>query len=85
MKGHARENMTNFQNEMAAMEKDKTKKEKELRVVYGNILITLEELEKIYITYLMSRTKNNLKRTSEILNMSRSTLYNKLSKYNIYH
>ena len=48
-------------------------------------LSTLEELEKEYITYLMKKTDGNLKKTAKILNISRTTLYNKLKKYNISH
>lgn len=48
-------------------------------------LSTLDELEREYITYLLKKTHNNLKKTAEILNISRTTLYNKLKKYNISH
>jgi len=46
-------------------------------------LLTLQDLETEYITYLMKSNNNNVKRTAEILNISRSTLYDKLMKYNI--
>jgi len=48
-------------------------------------LATLDELEKEYINYLLKITKNNLRKTAKILNISRTTLYNKLKKYNISH
>ncbi len=48
-------------------------------------LSTLNELEKEYITYLLNLVGNNLKKTAKILNISRTTLYNKLKKYNISH
>lgn len=46
-------------------------------------LISLDELEKSYIMYLLKITSGNLRKTAKILNISRTTLYNKLSKYNI--
>ncbi|MGD9345161.1 MAG: sigma-54 dependent transcriptional regulator [Candidatus Aminicenantes bacterium] len=48
-------------------------------------LSTLNELEKEYIIYLLDLVGNNLKKTAKILNISRTTLYNKLKKYNITH
>ncbi len=44
---------------------------------------TLDEMEKEYISFLLKKTENNLRKTSIILNISRTTLYNKLKKYNI--
>jgi DNA-binding NtrC family response regulator len=46
-------------------------------------LSTLDDLEKEYIIYLMKLTDNNKRKTSKILNISRTTLYNKLAKYSI--
>lgn len=46
-------------------------------------LASLEDLEKEYISYVLAQTKNNLKRSSEILGVSRTTLYNKLAKYGL--
>ncbi|MBN1224276.1 MAG: sigma-54-dependent Fis family transcriptional regulator [Candidatus Aminicenantes bacterium] len=46
-------------------------------------LSTLEELEKEYILYLLNLVGKNMKKTAKILNISRTTLYNKLKKYNI--
>lgn len=46
-------------------------------------LSTLEELEKDYISYLIKVTNHNLKKTAKILNISRTTLYNKLAKFKI--
>ena len=48
-------------------------------------LSTLDELEKEYIIYLLNLVGNNLKKTAKILNISRTTLYNKLKKYGIPH
>jgi transcriptional regulator with PAS, ATPase and Fis domain len=48
-------------------------------------LSTLDELEKEYIIYLLDLVDNNMKKTAKILNISRTTLYNKLKKYNITH
>jgi len=47
--------------------------------------ISLDEMEKEYILYLLKTTESNLKKTAEILNVSRTTLYNKLKKYNLPH
>ncbi len=44
---------------------------------------TLDEMEKEYISFLLKKTENNLRKTSIILDISRTTLYNKLKKYNI--
>jgi len=46
-------------------------------------LSSLEDLEKEYISYVLTQTKNNLKRSAEILGVSRTTLYNKLAKYGL--
>jgi DNA-binding NtrC family response regulator len=46
-------------------------------------LSTLDDLEKEYITYLLKVTNHNLKKTAKILDISRTTLYNKLGKYNL--
>ncbi|MBD3413455.1 MAG: response regulator [Candidatus Aminicenantes bacterium] len=48
-------------------------------------LCSLEELEKDYITYLLEETGHNIKKTARILDVSRTTLYNKLKKYHIPH
>jgi len=46
-------------------------------------LSTLDDLEKEYISYLLRVTNHNLKKTAKILNISRTTLYNKIGKYNL--
>jgi DNA-binding NtrC family response regulator len=46
-------------------------------------LSTLNSLEKEYIIYLLKVTKKNLRQTAKILGISRTTLYNKLRKFNI--
>lgn len=46
-------------------------------------LTTLDELEKEYISHLLKITENNLRKTAGILKISRTTLYNKLKKYEI--
>jgi DNA-binding NtrC family response regulator len=46
-------------------------------------LTTLDDLEKDYVVYVLNQTNQNLKRTSEILGISRTTLYNKLAKYGL--
>jgi len=48
-------------------------------------LSTLDELEKEYISYLLKICNNNLRKTAQILSISRTTLYNKLKKYDISH
>lgn len=44
---------------------------------------TLEDLEREYIGYLLKTTKRNLRQTARILGISRTTLYNKIRKYDI--
>jgi DNA-binding NtrC family response regulator len=46
-------------------------------------LSTLDDLEKEYIGYLLKRTDFNLQRAAKILNISRTTLYNKMGKYGL--
>lgn len=46
-------------------------------------LSTLDDLEKEYIGYLLKQTDFNLKRAAKILNISRTTLYNKMGKYGL--
>jgi len=46
-------------------------------------LATLDEMEKEYISYLLKKTENNLRKTATVLNISRTTLYNKLKRYEI--
>jgi DNA-binding NtrC family response regulator len=46
-------------------------------------LSTLDDLEKEYISYLLRVTNHNLKKTAKILNISRTTLYNKIGKYSL--
>lgn len=48
-----------------------------------NNLGSLDELEKEYITYLLKLNRYNMRKTARILNVSRTTLYNKLKKYDI--
>ena len=46
-------------------------------------LTTLKDLEKEYIVYVLKLTNNNLRKSAKIMNISRTTLYNKLKKYKI--
>lgn len=46
-------------------------------------LATLDEMEKEYIAFLLKKTENNLRKTAIVLDISRTTLYNKLKRYNI--
>jgi transcriptional regulator with PAS, ATPase and Fis domain len=46
-------------------------------------LSTLDDLEKEYIAYLLKLTAFNLKRTAKVLNISRTTLYNKMATYGL--
>jgi DNA-binding NtrC family response regulator len=46
-------------------------------------LSTLEDLEKDYIIHIMKLTENNLRKSANILDISRTTLYTKLKKYGI--
>jgi len=40
-------------------------------------------LEKDYIAFVLGQAGHNLKRTAEVLGVSRTTLYNKLTKYGL--
>lgn len=57
--------------------------ENQIPFINRNNLSSLEDLEKDYIAYLLKFTNNNMRRTSKILGISRTTLYNKLAKLNI--
>ena len=46
-------------------------------------LATLDGMEKEYITFLLKKTENNLRKTAIVLDISRTTLYNKLKRYEI--
>jgi transcriptional regulator with PAS, ATPase and Fis domain len=46
-------------------------------------LSTLENLEKEYISYLLRMTGNNLRQTAKVLGISRTTLYNKMSRFGL--
>lgn len=54
-----------------------------LSFLHKENLSTLESLEKEYISYLLKVTKNNLRKTAKILGVSRTTLYNKIAKFNL--
>jgi DNA-binding NtrC family response regulator len=44
---------------------------------------SLQQLEKEYIAYLLKTSQNNIRQTAKVLNISRSTLYQKIKKYRI--
>ncbi len=46
-------------------------------------MISLDEMEKEHIRRVLEATKRNLSRASEILGISRATLYSKLKRYNL--
>ena len=46
-------------------------------------LFSLENLQRDYIEYLLKTTNHNFRKTAKILGISRTTLYNKLNKYNL--
>lgn len=54
-----------------------------LPLTFKENLLTLQNLEKEYISYLLKTNNNNKKKIAEILDISRSTLYDKLEKYNL--
>jgi DNA-binding NtrC family response regulator len=49
----------------------------------GEKLATLDELEKEYIAHVLKVAGHNLKKAASILSISRTTLYNKLAKYDL--
>ena len=44
---------------------------------------TLADIERCHIEKVLRRTGRNIKRTAEILEINRATLYNKIRKYRI--
>ena len=49
----------------------------------GGTLASLDDVEKDYILYVLRAANHNLKKSAEILGVSRTTLYNKMAKYGI--
>lgn len=49
----------------------------------GEQFLSLEELERLHIQQVYAAMERNLSRTAEILGVTRTTLYNKLRKYNL--
>ncbi|HXG94670.1 MAG TPA: sigma-54 dependent transcriptional regulator [Blastocatellia bacterium] len=49
----------------------------------GDEFLSLEELERLHIAQVFAATGKNLSRTAEILGITRTTLYNKIRKYNL--
>jgi transcriptional regulator with PAS, ATPase and Fis domain len=45
--------------------------------------LTLEQLEEEAIRQTLERTRNNVKKTAQILNLHRPTLYRKLKKFGL--
>lgn len=51
--------------------------------IYQKKLVSLHELEKEYIIHVLRATKFNKKRAAEILGIDRTSLYNKINRYQI--
>jgi DNA-binding NtrC family response regulator len=49
----------------------------------GEQFLSLDELERLHIQQVFAATGRNLSRTAEILGITRTTLYNKIRKYNL--
>ena len=49
----------------------------------GEQFLSLDELERLHIQQVFTATGKNLSRTAEILGVTRTTLYNKIRKYNL--
>jgi two-component system, NtrC family, response regulator AtoC len=49
----------------------------------GDEFLSLEELERLHIERVLAATERNHTRAAEILGVTRTTLYNKLAKYNL--
>jgi DNA-binding NtrC family response regulator len=47
----------------------------------GEQFLSLDQIERLYIERIMAATGNNLSRSAEVLGVTRSTLYNKIRKY----
>jgi len=54
-----------------------------VQLVRKDELITLEELEKRYISYLYKKTGANKSKTAYLLGISERTLYRKMKQYDI--
>lgn len=50
---------------------------------HGDEFLSLEELERLHIERILAATERNHTRAAEILGVTRTTLYNKLAKYNL--
>lgn len=62
---------------------EKTENKNKTSFINKENLYTLKELETQYISYLMKTNNKNIRKTAEILDIARSTLYDKLDRYNI--
>jgi transcriptional regulator of acetoin/glycerol metabolism len=49
----------------------------------GAEFLSLDELERLHIRRVLDATERNLSRAAEILGVTRTTLYNKLRKYDL--
>ncbi len=54
-----------------------------LSVFLGDRMLSLEEIEKNYITMVLEKSSNNKSKTARILGIDRTTLYEKLKKYQL--
>jgi DNA-binding NtrC family response regulator len=52
-----------------------------ISVADGEKLVTLEDIERDYIAFVLKATGFNLKKTAATLKISRTTLYNKMARY----
>ncbi|WP_432405871.1 sigma-54-dependent transcriptional regulator [Wukongibacter sp. M2B1] len=59
------------------------KKNEDSRYVHNQDMLSLEELEKQHILYVLTEVKGNKDKAVDILGISKKTLYNKIRKYNI--
>ncbi len=70
-------------NDLPEEFKKRAASSQKIPVLRSENITSLNELEKEYINYVFHYTRKNIKRTAELLHISRTTLYNKLKKYNI--
>ncbi|MFC2166749.1 sigma 54-interacting transcriptional regulator [Acidobacteriota bacterium] len=62
---------------------EKTEHSNKTSFINKENLCSLKKLEMEYISYIMKTNNKNIRKTAEILDIARSTLYEKIDRYNI--
>lgn len=84
---NAIENIVNLNGEISISLDNEIKESVEIpiskEISESDVVQTLDELEESYIKRMLKNNNNNICKTSQILGVSRNTLYNKIKKYTI--